>query len=649
MTRLSDRVPVGRQVLRNRLVGTAHGTGLVRDGRALPGDGEYWRRIAEGGVAMAIIGGTAVAPESSYRAGNVLDAYRPEVIPDLRARASAIRAGGAVAVQQLVHLGRETLGAPSWYAPVGPSAVRSPREPVAPRELGLEEVEGVVESFTRSTAHVTEAGFDGVELHAAHGYLLAQFLSPDANTRADGYGGDRAGRTRLLTEIVAAIRALGTDVAVGIRLSVEPGLDVDELAAIVTRVAESAELDWVNVTVGPRGEYVRDMGTERPPLLGAFAPVREATRVPLVVSHAFRTREEIEAALGEGADLVGIARPLIADPDFPRKLLEQRDTEIRPCVSCNEDCRLFDPALLCTVNPDLTLPGERRRRALPLLVSARSSSDGGPVAVVGAGPGGLECALTLARGGREGVMLFEAGSELGGALATAVLAPFRRGWRRILDFYAAGLERSAVELRLGTRPGVDDLSAVAEIVLATGSDEVLPDLPGGERAVTTTELFHRGTAGIEDVERLVVVDDGFGWWPGVSAVELAIAAGVREIGMVSPSGAFATGIPAESRIQLWPRLAGTELRMFSFLVPEAVDGEGLAARHRLSGKAEIVPADLVVFVGERRRVRLDETPEGPRVQAIGDAVVPRRVAHAIAEGRAAAEAILQPGQHGRSS
>ena len=116
MRGFSDRVPIGAVVLRNRIVATAHGTGLVRDGRALPGDAEYWRRVADGGVAMAIIGGTAVAPESGYRAGNVLDAYREEVVPDLRSRASAIRAGGAVAVQQLVHLGRETLGAPSWYA-----------------------------------------------------------------------------------------------------------------------------------------------------------------------------------------------------------------------------------------------------------------------------------------------------------------------------------------------------------------------------------------------------------------------------------------------------------------------------------------------------------------------------------------------------
>lgn len=648
MRGLSDRVPLGGLELRNRLVATAHGTGLVRDGRALPGDGDYWRRVADGGVAMAIIGGTVVAPESGWRSGLVLEAYREETVPDLRARADGIKAGGGIAVQQLVHLGRETLGVPSWYAPVGPSAVRSPREAVAPRELSPEEVHGVVQAFVRSTAHVAEAGFDGVELHAAHGYLLAQFLSSDSNRRGDAYGGDRPSRARVVAEIVEGIRALGTDLAVGIRLSVEPGLDVEELAAIVAHLDEATELDWVNVTVGPRGEYVRDMGTETPPLLGTFGRVRDATALPLLVSQAFRTRAEIETALVEGADLVGIARPLIADPDFPRKLLEERDAEIRPCVSCNEDCRLFDPMLLCTVNPDLAPPGEPRRRARPLELSARAPTEGGPVAIVGAGPAGLECALTLARAGREGVTLLDTRDELGGALATAVLAPFRTGWRRILDFYAAGLERSAVELQLGTRVGRVELSAAAEIVLATGSEEIVPDVPGSDRAVTTTDLLRGGRAGVEAVERLVVVDDGFGWWPGVSAVELAVAAGVREIAVLTPGGAFAAGIPGESRIQLWPRLAGARLRTVSFLVPEAIENDSLVARHRLSGDVERVPADLVVFVGERRPVRPDGLPERAHVQAIGDAVTPRRVAHAIAEGRAAAEAILRVDRNGRS-
>jgi 2,4-dienoyl-CoA reductase-like NADH-dependent reductase (Old Yellow Enzyme family) len=642
MATLADPFARGRLSLRNRLVATAHGTGLVRDGRALPGDADYWRRRAEGGIAMAIIGGTCVAPESQDRYGIVFEAFRDDAVQDLRARASAIKAGGAVAVQQIVHLGRETLGSPTWYASVAPSAVRSPREPVAARPLAVDEIQGVVDAFARSAANVAEAGFDGVELHAAHGYLLAQFLSPEANTRTDHYGGDRAGRVRLLAETISAIRALDTGIAVGVRLSVEPGLDLAELAAITAVLVETSELDWLNITVGPRGEYVKDMATERPPLLDDFGPIRDAAPCPLIVSHAFRAREEIEAALAQGADLVGVARPLIADADFPRKLLERRDAEIRPCVSCNEDCRLFTPALLCTVNPDLALPGERRRRATPLLVQMAAGRDGGRVAILGAGPAGLECAVTLAGAGRDDVVLFEAGGELGGALETAARAPHRKGWQRILDFWSAGLESGGIEVRLGARASADDLASATEIVVATGSREVLPEIPGIEDALGTRELIAAGPARLDDVERVVVVDDGFGWWPGVSAVELAIAAGVGEITLLTPSGALATGLPHESRAQLFLRLAGARLHTRSFLVPAEVQSDGLAVRHRLSGETDLVPADLVVFVGERRPVRLDGAfPAPARVQLIGDAVVPRRAAHAIAEGRAAADTILE--------
>jgi 2,4-dienoyl-CoA reductase-like NADH-dependent reductase (Old Yellow Enzyme family) len=641
MATLADSFARGPLALRNRLVATAHGTGLVRDGRALPGDADYWRRIADGGVAMAIVGGTCVAPESQGRSGIVLEAYREDVVPDLRARARAIKAGGAFAVQQIVHLGRETLGAPMWYHPIAPSGIRSPREAVQARPLALDEVDGVVQAFVRSAANVAEAGFDGVELHAAHGYLLAQFLSPEANTRSDRYGGDRSGRVRLLAETISGIRSLVSGLPVGVRLSVEPGLDVPELAAIVAVLADAAEPDWLNITVGPRGDYVRDMATERPPLLGEFAPIRKAAPWPLIVSHAFRERDEIDAALAQGADLVGMARPFIADADFARKLFEQRDAEIRPCVSCNEDCRLFDPALLCTVNPDLGLPGEQRRRAKPLLVQAAPARDGGPVAILGAGPAGLECAATLAEAGRADVVLFEAGDELGGALETAVRAPHRKGWQRILDYYASRLVAAGVDVRVGARAETADVAQADEIVVAIGSEEVPPELPGIELAVGTSELITAGAARLENVERVVVVDDGFGWWPGVNAVELAIAAGVAEITMLTPAGTLAVGLPHESRTQLLARLQGARLETRSFLVPTAVEAEGLVVRHRLSGDTDRVPADVVVFVGERRPVHLSTSlPESARVQMIGDAVVPRRAAHAIAEGRAAAETIL---------
>jgi hypothetical protein len=428
---------------------------------------------------------------------------------------------------------------------------------------------------------------------------------------------------------------------VGVRLSVEPGIEVPALAAIAAELADSSELDWLTVTVGPRGEYVKDMATESPPLLGDFGPIRAAAPWPLIVSHAFRVREEIAAALAQGADLVGMARPLIADADFPRKLLERRDAEIRPCVSCNEDCRLFDPALLCTVNPDLALPGEHRRRAEPFLVQPRTARDGGPVVIVGAGPAGLECATTLAAAGRADVVLFEAADEVGGGLQTAVHAPHRKGWRRILDFYAARLDAGGVDVRIGTSAGAADLASAGEVVLATGSEEVLPKLPGIELAVGSSALIEVGAPRLENIGRVVVVDDGFGWWPGVGAVELAIAAGVGHVVMLTPSGTFAMGLPHESRTQLLTRLARARLETRSFLVPSAVEADGLVVRHRLSDEVELVPADVVVFVGERRPVHLSaQLPASARVQSIGDAVVPRRAAHAIAEGRAAADRIL---------
>ena len=188
-------------------------------------------------------------------------------------------------------------------------------------------------------------------------------------------------------------------VVVGIRLSTdggeEAGLTVDGLCELLPHV--SALVDYVNLTVGVRTTYVRDMATEEPPLLGHVGRIRQLVDRPLLISHAFRTPDTIDAALAAGADLVGMARALIADPDMPRKLLGGRAADIRPCVACNEDCRAFDPVLLCSVNPELGPPGADRRPAAPLVVRRAAEPAGGRVAIVGAGPAGLECALDAGR------------------------------------------------------------------------------------------------------------------------------------------------------------------------------------------------------------------------------------------------------------
>jgi 2,4-dienoyl-CoA reductase-like NADH-dependent reductase (Old Yellow Enzyme family) len=637
--RAAEPFAVAHLTLRNRLVGTAHGRGILEDGLPLPEDAEYWRRRAAGGAAMLTVGGTVVAPESTWRRRITTEAWRPEAVPGMAARAEAIRAEGAVAACQLVHLGRETTGAEVWFHPVAPSAVRSPREPTRPRPLSDGELDAIVEGFRISAVNAAEAGFQVVELHAAHGYLLAQFLSAATNRRAGA--GSLARRLAIVARIVREIRMSTPQVAVGIRLSTdggeEAGLTVEGLSELLPHVSEL--VDYVNLTVGVRTTYVRDMGTEEPPLLGHVGRIRELVDGPLLISHAFRTPETIDAALAAGADLVGMARALIADPDMPRKLLGGRAADIRPCVACNEDCRAFDPVLLCSVNPELGPPGAERRPAAPLVVRRNAEPAAGSVAIVGAGPAGLECSLTLA--GHREVVLFEAGEAIGGQLAVAAAAPHRHGWRALLDFYARGI--AGVELRLGTPVTADDVAGFDEVVIAVGATELLPELPGIERALPASSAIGRRLSG----RSLLVVDDGFGWWPCASAVELGVQAGLETITVATPGAAFGSSLPPEGRVQLLARLRGAPLDVRPFTVLESLGDDSAVVRNTMSGSAERVPADTVIVVGERTaRDWSGLVPRAGGVRVIGDALVPRKASHAIAEGRAAGESIAQGRQRG---
>lgn len=638
---LGTPVTVATMRLRNRLVATAHASGVVIDGLPVEGDAEYWRRIAAGGASMLISGGTVVAPESTARRRNTVEAWRPAVVDALAPRVEAIHAEGALAVCQLVHLGRETLLAEGYHAPVAPAAVRSPREPTTPRRLAGSEIDEVVEAHRIGTANAVSAGFDGVELHAAHGYLPDQFLSETANP-----GRDLAGRLQVPLRIAAAMRAAAAGACVGVRVSVEGGahggLALTGLCELLPALDRA--FDWVNVTVGVRGTYVRDMATERPPLLDAVATLRRHVTRPLLISSAFRDRPDMELALRRGADLIGLARPLIADPQLPRKVLTGRAGAVRPCVSCNEDCRAFDPVLLCSVNPELAPPGHRRRPARPVVLATRSGASGAPrVAVVGAGPAGLECAYRLGRtaGGR--VVVFDERPAIGGQLAVAASSPHRRGWQRLLDYYAAALARHGVELRLGAAATPADLEAFDEVVLATGATEVAPEVRGIALARTASAAIAAGTAALAGVEQLVVVDDGFGWWPGVSAVELGVAAGVRQVTVVTPGMAFAAGVPAESRAQLLPRLATSVVHVHGLARLAGVTPAGVELAALSDGTRTQLPADAVIVVGERRaRPWPEPMPARAGARAIGDCVVPRRVAHAVAEGFAAADQLLPP-------
>ena len=610
--------------LRNRVVATAHASGLIEDGIAKAGDADYWGRLAEGGAAMIISGATIVSLESTIRVGNLVAAYRPDAAPGMRRRASAIRAGGALPVSQLIHLGRETLGAESWFAAAAPSAVRTTRAPDPPRALRSDEIPRLIEDFRSGAQLALDSGFSGVELHAAHGYLLEQFLGRDSNRRGDRFGPGPEGGVRLLAEIIGKIRHLAADAVIGVRLSaIESLLSFEDVCSVMRELAERADFDYFNLAVGDRGNYVKDMSTESPPLLPFVPELVSSTALPLLVSQSFRTVSDVNAALGGGADLVGMCRALIADPETPRKMISGSTREIRPCTGCNQDCRLFDPCLLCSVNPDLAPPGHRRRPAEPVVVqlSRRRGREG--AMVVGAGPAGLEAALALARAGRS-VTLYETTGTLGGQLTLARAAPHRAGWARLIDFYANALVDLKVDLRLGHAAAAEDVHDAADIVVAVGAVESMPTYGAAVGAATCTDTLAAGVDGLSGVANLVVVDDGFGWWPFVSTVELAVLAGVRRITVLLPGGAFAMGIPGEARTQLLPRLQADQLDVRGFLLPQSLHDGRLVVRHPLTNAEEELPTDKVVVAGPRiprvwepryrgpgaDRRRLRDPPEG---------------------------------------
>jgi NADPH-dependent 2,4-dienoyl-CoA reductase/sulfur reductase-like enzyme len=275
---------------------------------------------------------------------------------------------------------------------------------------------------------------------------------------------------------------------------------------------------------------------------------------------------------------------------------------------------------------------------MPLRLGAAAPAPG-RVAVVGAGPAGLECALRLAQSGTS-VTVFEEGAQIGGQLAIATAAPHRHGWARLLAFYASELERHGAEVLLGRRADAEALAPFDEVVVAVGAEEDRPAVPGGEHAWRSCDLLVKGPSALKGVQRLVVVDDGWGWWPCVSAVEVGVAAGVGDITVVSPSNAFAGAIPAESRVQFFGRLGEARLQVLALQRLDAVDAGGVELRGVPGGAASRVEADAVVHVGERRARSWTWLGDRPGVQAAGDCLVPRRVQHAVSEGCAAADAIV---------
>jgi 2,4-dienoyl-CoA reductase-like NADH-dependent reductase (Old Yellow Enzyme family)/thioredoxin reductase len=623
---LFSEFALGGVRLKNRIVSLAHGTALVERGVPTEDDLAYWEARAAGGGGLVIVGGTGVHPSGLLRDRRRSEAWNPAALEQMARRAEAVHRHGAAIFCQLGHLGRESVGGASVHAPVGPSAIRSPRDSATPHPLTDSEIDELVEAFVAAAENVRHGGYDGVELHAGHGYLIAQFLSPAANRRDDAYGGDLAGRMRFLDRILAGIRERsGRDFVVGVRLSADEevagGLRLADTLEIARRLTDA---DYLNITLGQRGAYVKDITHPEGVAVESAAAVKAVTPLPVVVAGRITRPELAQSILERGAaDLVGMARAFVVDPEWPKKAAAGSVRSIRPCIGVNQECRTFPGGILCAAS---ARTGRERWFAEALGAPMRT---GLRVAVAGGGPAGLEAAGLAAELGAE-VVLFERERQLGGQLRLAAAVESRAGVLALADHLEHEARRVGVDIRLG-QEATPDVCAADAVVVATGAVAVPPPYvrDPGARVLSVWALL----AGEEppDGERAVVVDDGTGFWEAVSAAELLGDRGYR-VALVTPARSVGAAIPFESTAPLLRRLGARSVAFHSLARPIHVGASTVWLEDALTGEQSEIPADFVVghagAVSDDALVAAMERTD-VAVRAIGDCLSPRRLTQAI--------------------
>jgi len=479
---------LGFVTLANRMVMGSMHTGFEESPTGLRRLADFYAERCRAGVGLVVTGG--FSPNAAGcpfgKAAQIVteadaEAHRPMV--------QAVHAAGGRILLQLLHAGRYAL----HPGAVAPSAIQSPTSPFCPRELAADEIEATIEDFVRAARLAQSVGYDGVELMGSEGYLVNQFIAARTNQRTDHWGGTLDNRLRFPVELTRRVRAAaGPAFIVMFRLSVAdlvPGGSTFAETVELAQRLERAGVSIVNTGIGWHESRVPTIHMSVP--AAAFVSIvgrlKANLTAPVAATNRINRPDIAERVLAAGqADLVVLARPLLADPDFVQKLAAGRADEIRPCVACNQGCldRIFEGReLSCLANPTVVHQGESRLR--PAVAARR-------IAVVGAGPAGLACAATLAGRGHR-VVIFEARPWLGGQLDLARRVPGREEFGHLVSHFSRTLVRLGVEIRLNAAVTAQELGRAdfAEIVVATGTRPRSSDLDGvsGVRVLNFTDVL----------------------------------------------------------------------------------------------------------------------------------------------------------------
>jgi len=640
---LFSPVRIGLQESRNRVMRTATTTNLAENG--MPGEAmvEFYRTLAKGGV------GTIVTETYRIHKGGgfvptAVALYDREIIPALKRLVGAVHAHHSLLIAQLYHGGRQhTSRRPEtlW----APSAVACPFSGGTPHEMTLGEIEELIDGFVIGAANAIEAGFDGIEIHGGQGHLIQSFMSPFSNRRIDRYGGSDENRMNFAREIVQRVRhRIGPTPILGYRMGIDEftdgGITIEDSKKVASRLEADGFLDYLSLTQSNFNSietHLPDRHYEQATYARLQEQIRSHTRLTLIASTRIQTPDQAEKIIASGAaDMVGVARALIVDPEWPAKASSGRASEIRRCIACNQcwDGIVEGGPIRCATNAtagrELSLgplrKDNRRRRVL----------------VVGGGPGGLEAARVAALRGHS-VMLLEKETTLGGKVRWACEVPHHEEMSNLVDYLIPQAKKAGVGIRTGETASADRILSENPdlVILSTGATPIVPDLPTDG---SVPLLAGRGMIDAANLrgDTLIVMDEDGHFW-GAAVAEAAARTG-KQVKVVTRFFEAFRELPAVSRIPTLRSLDDQGVDLMPNMAVHRIENGCVVLRHYRSGRERVVPAAAaVIWVGMQRpndALAVELRARGFRhYRLIGDAYAPRRIPNALLDAQTVARAI----------